>query len=366
MPVPPGAVDRVVQLAGEDGNMEIEFEYRGTTYSTSDLDPTQNNEIDDEDGVRIRNEQQFLADWEVGEFYTQFALKKGLKIYGEGAEKGVIKEFLQFKKQDVLRPTSIEKLTPEKIRRALRLIMVVKEKRDGTIKVRGVADGSGQRGFIDEVYATSPTVSTEALAITCAIDAFERRAVLTVDIPGAYLHCFMDSEEYILIKGVLVDLYLDADPSAKEKVTVDKYGKKRLYAQMNKALYGHMRSGRLFYEHLSATLKKMGFNPNPDELCVWNKNVNGKQMTVVLYVDDLKVSFHSEEGLNEFIRDLEKMYGKLEPNRDYCGITMDYTIREYVNCRLKDTSKRQLKTSKRKIEKSKRVLKHPHKLICSM
>ena len=157
----------------------------------------------------------------------------------------------------------------------------MKEKRDGTVKGRGVADGSGQRGFIDEVDATSPTVSTEALMISCAIDAHEQRVVLTVDIPGAYLHCLIDSEEYVLIEGVLVDLYLNADPSAKNEVAVGKNGKKRLYARMNKALYGHMRSGRLFYEHISATLRDMGFTPNPDELCVWNKYIHGEQMTVV-------------------------------------------------------------------------------------
>ena len=67
--------------------------------------------------------------------------------------------------------------------------MLVKEKRDGTVKGRGCCDGSGQRGFISEFDATSPTVSTEALAISCAIDAHEKREVMTVDIPGAYLHC---------------------------------------------------------------------------------------------------------------------------------------------------------------------------------
>ena len=53
----------------------------------------------------------------------------------------------------------------------------------------------------------------------------------------------MDSEEYVLIEGVLVDLYLNADPSAKDKVVTGKNDKKRLYARMKKALYGHMRSG---------------------------------------------------------------------------------------------------------------------------
>ena len=46
MPLPPEAIDRVEQLAGEKGDMEIEFDYRGTTYSTSDLEP-QNTEQDD-------------------------------------------------------------------------------------------------------------------------------------------------------------------------------------------------------------------------------------------------------------------------------------------------------------------------------
>ena len=51
-------------------------------------------------------------------------------------------------------------------------------------------------------------------------------------------------------------------------------------------------------------------------------------MTVVLYVDDLKVSFHNDEGLKEFMGNLEKVYGPLESKEgsvfDYCGITLDY------------------------------------------
>ena len=136
-----------------------------------------------EDGKRMRNEHQFLADWEIGEVFTHFTLNKGLKALGSRAEKGVVKELFQFVDKDVLHPISIEKLTKEKMRRSLRLIMLVKKKRDGTVKDRGCCDGSGQRGFIDEFDATSPTVSTEAQNISCAIDAYERREVMTVDIP---------------------------------------------------------------------------------------------------------------------------------------------------------------------------------------
>ena len=53
-------------------------------------------------------------------------------------------------------------------------------------------------------------------------------------------------------------------------------------------------------------------------------------MTVVLYVDDLKVSFCEEkdgEGeFNKFLDDLSKVYGKSDPKRDavfdYCGLTL--------------------------------------------
>ena len=281
-----------------------------------------------EDGMRMRNEQHFLWNWEIAKVFTQVSHKKGIRLFGRRAEVAVIKELSQFKTKQVLVPITIQKLTPAKMKNALRLIMVVKKKRDGSIKGRGVCDGSGQRAYINEFDAASPTVSTEGLSISCAIDAHEGRHVITVDIPGAYLHCTMDSEEYVLLEDILVDLYLEADPTAKDKVVVDDKGKKRLYTRMNKALYGHMRSGRLFYEHISATLKKMGFVNNPDELCVWNKEIDGKQMTVVLYVDDLKVSFYTQDGLDEFVTELENTYGKLEPTKgkvfDYCGITLDY------------------------------------------
>ena len=78
-----------------------------------------------EDSARMRSEQQFLADLQIGEVYTQFTLQKGLKIYGKRAEKSVVKAFQELQKQDVLHSTPIKQLTPDKMRRTLRLIMVV-------------------------------------------------------------------------------------------------------------------------------------------------------------------------------------------------------------------------------------------------
>ena len=63
--------------------------------------------------------------------------------------------------------------------------MFLKEKRDGSIKGRGVADGRKQRKKIEPKDATSPTVSTEAVMLAAKIDALEGRDVAVVDIPGA-------------------------------------------------------------------------------------------------------------------------------------------------------------------------------------
>ena len=100
-----------------------------------------------------------------------------------------------------------------------------------------------------------------------------------------------------------------------------------------------MRSGRLLYEHISAVLTKLGFKVNPDELSVWNKDVNGKQMTVVLYVDDLKESHHDGNELLALVTELEMTYGRLEPNKervfDYCRMTVDYRTKGV--CKLSTT-----------------------------
>ena len=84
----------------------------------------------------MRNEMQFLADWEIGHSFTQLGLNKGLKTYGDRARRGAVNELVQFVEKDVLWPVHIDKTTPESRKQALRLIMVIKEKRDGKVKGR--------------------------------------------------------------------------------------------------------------------------------------------------------------------------------------------------------------------------------------
>ena len=106
-----------------------------------------------------------------------------------------------------------ENLTGKQKHESLALLMLLKEKRDGSIKGHGVADGRKQRGEIKPMGATSPTVSTEAVMLTATIDALEGRDVAVVDIPGAYLSADVDDEVHVVFRGTIAEMMVAADPA---------------------------------------------------------------------------------------------------------------------------------------------------------
>ena len=117
--------------------------------------------------------------------------------------------------------------------------------------------------------------------LTFLIDAFKRREVVTADVPGAYLHADMDEFTILKLVGQSVDILCKANPEY-EKFVTEENGKKVLYLQLLKALYGCIRSAMLWYELFAVTLKGMGFVLNPYDLCVANKIIDGKQCTIAL------------------------------------------------------------------------------------
>ena len=51
-----------------------------------------------------------------------------------------------------------------------------------------------------------------------------------------------------------------------------------------------LKSALLFYQKLKGDLEGVGFQINPYDPCVANKMIDGEQMTIIWYVDDLKAS----------------------------------------------------------------------------
>ena len=109
-----------------------------------------------------------------------------------------------------------------------------------TIKEREFADGRKQRDWISKEDTSSPTVSTAGLMISCMIDAMEGREVETADIPGAFLQTDYDRGDiHIKLEMAMVTLLEEIDPKYyKDFIYTDKCGRKCMYAEANKAIYG--------------------------------------------------------------------------------------------------------------------------------
>merc|ERR1712232_698096 len=138
--------------------------------------------------------------------------------------------------------------------------------------------------------ATSPTVSIKSVILTSIIDAKEHRDIAVADIPGAFLHAKMDDYVIMVFCGAMVEWMLEISyETYKPFVHIAKTGQMLLYVQLLRALYGCLKSSRLFWQKLTNDLKQMDFEVNPYDTRMANKIIDGSQMTIIWYVDDLKI-----------------------------------------------------------------------------
>ena len=182
--------------------------------------------------------------------------------------------------------------------------------------------------------ASSPTVAIESLMLSCVIDAQEKRNVGTVDIPCAFMQADMNDLVQKRLEGNMGDFLVCCDPKLYRIYVRTESGKAVLYVELREALYGStLKAALLFWELLSSTLEKWGFEGNPYDACVMNKIINGHQCTVRLWhVDDVKISHVDPEVVTEIIDLLEGEFGNEAPLtktrgqvHEYLGKTIDYS-----------------------------------------
>ena len=264
----------------------------------------------------------------------QYSLKAGLRKFAERGDAAVKKELKQFHTMSCFSPRHANDISREDKRKALTSLMFLTEKRSGEVKARACANGSVQRTHIAKDEATAPTVSPDAIFVQATVYAHEHRDVATCDIPGAFLQA--DNPDYVLMRldGILAELMVQVDPKLYRKyVTTNAKGKTVLYVQLEKAVYGMMKSALLFYRKLVADLVSLGYDINPYDPCVANKNINGKQMTICWHVDDLFIGHEDPAVVSHFLRWLSARYDtddkKLNvvrgPKHDYLGMNLDFS-----------------------------------------
>ena len=78
-----------------------------------------------------------------------------------------------------------------------------------------------------------------------------------------------------------------------------------MFGKLDKAVYGILLGTILFYEKLAVQLHEWGYVMNPYNACTFNKMVNGKQITVHFFEDNLHISCENMETIEELIKDPE-------------------------------------------------------------
>jgi hypothetical protein len=274
-------------------------------------------------------------DEQLGELFLteQMSLKKGLKRFGKAGAEAVIAELQQLDYLDVILPVNGKELSREEKKQALQYHMYLKQKRSGQIKKRGCADGRKQRVYKTKEETSSPTISTEAMFLTAAINAKEQRRVTSIDVPGAFMHADIDELIHLRLEGPMAELLTRVDPEKYRKYVVEENGKQVLYVELQKALYGTLQAALLFWENLSSFLiDELEFTANPYDKCVVNKMIKGKQCTIIWHVDDLKLSHVQQDVLEDIAKKLNAKYRQKVPLtihrgqvQEYLGMTIDYS-----------------------------------------
>ena len=289
----------------------------------------------------------------------QYMLPKGLKVFGDKGRTATGKELKQLHDRHCFQPMDISKLSSTERRKAMDALMFLTEKRDKTVKGRMVYNGKPTREWLPKGEAASPTVSQEAVFLTAIVDAKEERDVMTADIPNAFIQAMMPElgpgKERVIMKitGVLVDLLVEIAPEIYSPFVVFENGKKVLYVQVIRALYGMLIAALLWYKQFRKDLESIGFKFNPHNSCVANRKVRGKRHTVRFHVDDL-MSSHVDPKVNDLFKKwLNKRYGEhgeVKAHRgkvhDYLGMTFDWSkpgtvevgMTDYVSNMLDDFS----------------------------
>ncbi len=148
----------------------------------------------------------------------------------------------------------------------------------------------------------------------------------TANIPGAYLNSYMPDFVLLRVCGETAEIMVKMNLERYERFVCIEKGKKVIYLRLCKALYGCIKSALLWYSLLSSTLIKMVFKINWYDKCVANKIVNGKECTILWYIDDLKISHVDSAVVDQMIQEIEKRFEKMTVSRGRDHKYMEMTI----------------------------------------
>lgn len=276
-----------------------------------------------------------IARLDQSEKYSAFTIsvRAALRDRRDEATPVIMAELKQMLDKHVWHGVHTSSLTHKQRSAIIRSSMFLKDKYLASgaferFKARLVAGGNQQdRGLYDDL--SSPTVATSSVFTIAAIAAAEGRKVIAIDIGGAFLNADMSPtgiEVHMRLDRVMSTMLVQLDPSYEKFRDVND----TVVVRLDKALYGCVEASLLWYKDLKSKLITDGFVENPYDRCLFNKiGSSGKQISIVLHVDDLMVTSESQTDLDDFGLYLKSVYPETRTNSgnvlDYVGMTFDFT-----------------------------------------
>ena len=152
----------------------------------------------------------------------------------------------------------------------------------------------------------------------------------------------------------MANILCDIDPKLEYFIIKTRDKQKLMYGQLNKEGYGILLDAILFYKKLAGKLVDWRYNINPCDPCALNKMINGKKITIQVFIDDCITSSKWESDIKQLVTMMDKKFrtkakeltvtrGKLH---EYLGITIDFakddcllfTMYNYIEDVLKETT----------------------------
>jgi hypothetical protein len=274
-----------------------------------------------------------------------------MDMYGEQAVfDAIVDELTSFVDDEVFEPVYVHLLTPEQRRLILRSKLVLKAKHLSTgeferVRARICAGGDMEdKASFSTLY--SPTTSTEAAFAALSIAAHEQRKVKLIDLQAAYLkvNVLPGSQTYVRLGVYESHVLATKFPIYRRFLAPDG----TFTGKLQKALYGICQAAARLYDEIKTHLvDKLGLRMNRTDTCVFNKSetIDGvtRQITVVVFVDDLLITAHADSQLDSFTTGFKTRFPKitekvLGENRtlSYLGMTCKFPVGE-PECRISMT-----------------------------
>ena len=215
----------------------------------------------------------------------------GRAVNGPDAEawiRAMNEELKSLEKQGVY--VHLEKLPPNA--KVLNSVWVYKVKcgPDGKVtryKARLTVNGKTQRYGIDYTETFSPVAFATTIRLVLALGLACNFVFNQYDIKCAFLYADLPKDQQVFMR---------APPG---------YGK-RGYWRLVKSLYGLKQAPMLFNDHLTTTLKELGFTSCTFDPCLFHHQESGAYLVVV--VDDMILASPSKEFAKHFHARMSKVY----------------------------------------------------------